>query len=152
MGSDSQRYVLHQDKQGLIWDLLLYVPTVAILVAIGFKLWYSANQNWTYLLLFLATFFFISGLSRILKTRLMALPSAPVALDVSKQRVHLDLRNGASVELVKDLRYFPDYAGKSMAITGVDLNGKKQQYIFHRGQFSSESEFKELQGQLSIYR
>lgn len=152
MGADSRRFVLHQDKQGMTWDLLLYVPTVLILASIGLKLWFGPNKHWTYLLLFMASFFFIQGLMRILKTRLLLLPGAPVALDLGKQRVRLGLRNGEQVELVKELRYFPDYAGKSIAITGIDLNGRKLQYILHRGQFASEADFKDVKGFLEPYK
>jgi hypothetical protein len=152
MGSDSRRYVLRQDKQGMTWDLLLYVPTVVILLSIGLKLWFGSNRNWTYLLLFMASFFFIQGAMRILKSRLMLLPTAPTAVEFSKQRIRLELRSGRQVELVSELRYFPDFAGKSIALSGNDLNGRKQQYILHRGQFASEGEFKDLRAVLEVYR
>lgn len=147
-----KRFDLHPDRRGMAWDLLLYVPTVAILASIGLILWFGPNHRWTYLLLFMASFFFIQGLMRILKTRLMVLPGAPVALDVNKQRIRLDLRGGRQVDLVKDLRYFPDLAGKSVAITGIDINGRKQQFILHRGQFASDATFNDLRGFLEVYR
>jgi hypothetical protein len=152
MGADSRCYVLHRDKQGMTWDLLLYVPTVLILASIGLKLWFGPDRHWTYLLLFMASFFFIQGSMRILKTRLLLFPGAPVKLSLAKQRVKLQLRNGDEVELVRELRYFPDYAGKSIALTGIDLNGRKLQYILHRGQFSSDAEFKDLKGFLEPYK
>ena len=152
MGAESRRYDLQQDKQGMIWDLLLYVPTVVFLLSIGLKLWFGPYKHWTYLLLFMATFFFIQGFMRIMKTRLMLLPSAPVALEIDKQRIRLALRNGERVELVQEVRYFPDMAGKSVAISGIDINGKKQQYVLHRGQFDSESAFKDVRGYLEVYR
>ncbi len=152
MGAESRRYDLQQDKQGMIWDLLLYVPTVVFLLSIGLKLWFGPYKHWTYLLLFMATFFFIQGFMRIMKTRLMLLPSAPVALEIDKQRIRLALRNGEGVELVQEVRYFPDMAGKSVAISGIDINGKKQQYVLHRGQFDSESAFKDVRGYLEVYR
>ena len=152
MAQKEKRYVLVQDKKGMMWDLLLYVPTVIFLISIALKLWYSADKNWSYLLMFLGSFFFFVGTSRILKSRLMILPSAPVALDVSKQRVRVELRNGSQVDLVKDVRFFPDFAGKSMAVTGMDLSGKKQQYVFHRGQFADNSAFDDAKSWLNIYR
>ncbi len=136
----------------MMWDLCLYVPTVLALFLIGVKLWFGPNQNWTYLLFFLASFFLISGSNRILKTRLLLLPTAPIALRIGKQRVGLQLRSGNRVELVKDVRFFPDHAGKSFAITGMDLNGKKQQYIIGRGQFADDSTFKDAKGFLQVYR
>ena len=152
MASDSRWYDLQQDKQGMIWDLLLYVPTVVFLLSIGLKLWFGPYKNWTYLLLFMASFFFIQGFMRIAKSRLMLLPGSPTALEVGRQRVRLKLHNGEQVELVQEVRYFPDMAGKSLAISGIDLNGKKQQYVLHRGQFSSEGEFKDVRGYLEVYR
>lgn len=58
MASKERRYELQQDRKGMVWDLLLYVPTVAALLLIGGKLWFGPNQNWAYLLIFLGTFFF----------------------------------------------------------------------------------------------
>jgi len=139
------------DKVGMYWDLALYVPTVIVLIAIGLKMWYSADKNWAYLLMFMASFFFMAGSNRILKSRMMLLPSSPVSIDADKQRIICRLRNGQQAELVKAVRYFPDFAGKSFAITGLDLNGKKCQYVFHRGQFANEDEYKELREFLRIY-
>lgn len=152
MAQKERRYILVQDKKGMIWDLLLYVPTVVFLVAIALKLWFSADKNWSYLLMFLGSFFFFVGANRILKTRLMILPSAPVALEVGKERVRVELRNGDHVDLVKDVRFFADFAGKSMALTGMDLSGKKQQYVFHRGQFAADNAFDDAKSWLQIYR
>lgn len=152
MGSEARRYVLHQDKKGMTWDLLLYVPTVVILGSIAMRLWYGGDKGWAYLPMALASFFFIQGAMRILKTRLMLLPQAPIAVDIAKQRIKLELRNGAVVELVSSLRYFPDYAGKTVAMSGVDLNGKTHQVILHLGQFGNASEFKDLRGFLEVYR
>lgn len=136
----------------MAWDLVLYVPTVVFLVSIALKLWYTADKNWSYLLMFLGTFFFLVGANRILKTRLMILPSAPVALEVGKQRVRVELRNGEAVDLVKDVRYFADFTGKTVALTGMDLSGKKHQYVFHRGQFGVQASFDDAKSRLQIYR
>lgn len=152
MAQNQRRYMLVQDKAGLAWDLLLYVPTVVFLISIALKLWYTADKNWSYLLMFLGSFFFFVGANRILKSRLMILPSAPIALEVGKQRVRVELRNGDQVDLVKDVRFFADFAGKSMALTGTDLSGQKQQYVFHRGQFGDSSTFDDARSWLGIYR
>ncbi len=147
------KFSLVADKKGALWDLCLYVPIVIFLISIAIKLWYGGvNQNWSYVLLFMATFFFISGTNRVLSGRLMVLPSAPLALDVSKSSVKVLIKSGSQVELVKDLRYFPDYAGKSFGLTGVDLSGQKKQFVFHKGQFESESMFKDVRSLLSVYK
>jgi len=82
---------------------------------------------------------------------MMLTGSSPISIDADKQRIICGLRNGGQVELVKELRYFPDFTGKSFAITGLDLNGKKCQYIFHRGQFADADEYKKLREFLRIY-
>jgi len=146
-----KRCVLHKDKIGMWWDLALYVPTVVFLLSIAFKFWYSSNQDWTYILLFAATYFFIAGANRILKVRLMILPDSPVVFEVNKQRILLELRSKDKVELVKNVRYFADFVGKSFAVSGMDLSGKKKQYVFSRGQFTSDTEFSELREFLKIY-
>ena len=135
----------------MVWDLLLYVPTVLALASIGLKLYYS-ESNFSYLLIFLATFFFLVGANRILGGRLMVLPQSPVAMDVNKKSVRLQLRNGGTVELVKDLRFFSDYAGKSFGLAGLDLSGRRRQYVFHRAQFGADSRFNDLKSLLSVYR
>ncbi len=152
MAESEKRYVLVQDRKGMTWDLLLYVPTVIFLVAIALKVWFGPNQSWAYLLVFMATFFLLTGANRILKTRLMILPAAPVAIDIGKQRVRLELRSGTQVDLVKGVRFFADFAGKSFALTGLDLSGKKQQYVFHLGQFADESQFKDAKSFLQVYK
>lgn len=152
MAAKESRYELVEDRKGMVWDLLLYVPTVTILVAIGLKLWYSPNQNWSYLLLFLGSFFFFVGANRILKTRLMILPSAPIAFEITQQYIRIELRNDDQIDLVKELRFFKEVGGKSFAVTGVDLSGKKQQYIFHQGQFTSLDTFNNAKSLLEVYR
>ncbi len=148
---DKARYNLVPDRQGLIWDLLLYVPTVFVLGLIGLKMWYGTNHEFAYLLFFLASFFFIAGANRILKTRLMLLPSAPVALEIGKARVRLVLRNGEQVDLIKDLRYYADHQGRSFGLSGKDVLGRPLQYLLHRGQFATLSAFQEATDLLKIY-
>lgn len=150
MAKKQYQVLLVQDKHGMYWDLALYVPTVIFLVSIALKMWYTADKNWSYLLMFMATFFLMAGSKRI-KSRMMLAGSSPISIDADKQRIICGLRSGDQVELVKTVRYFPDFAGKSFAITGLDLNGKKCQYVFHRGQFADLDEYKELREFLRIY-
>lgn len=145
-------YEFRQDRRGVTWDLLLYVPTVVALFSIAAKLWFTSNQSWSYLLVFLGSFFFLVGANRILKTRLLMVPSAPVALEVTKGHVSVRLRNGRSVDLVKDVRFFSEIGGKTFAITGMDLAGQKQQYVFHVGQFQDEAAYKSAKAYLEVYR
>ena len=152
MAESGKRYSLVQDRKGMMWDLWLYVPTVIFLVLIAIKVWYGPYQDWTYVLVFMATFFAFAGANRILKTRLMILPGAPTAIDVDKQRVRFELRNGKQVDLVKSVRFFGDFVGKSFAVTGMDMSGKKQQYVFHRGQFADEGQFKDVKSFLQVYK
>lgn len=151
MAKKQYQIALVQDKTGMYWDLALYVPTVIFLVSIALKMWYTADKSWAYLLMFMATFFLMAGSNRILKSRMMLTGSSPISIDADKQRISCGLRSGEKVELVKTVRYFPDFAGKSFAITGLDLSGKKCQYVFHRGQFSDVNEYKELREFLRIY-
>lgn len=136
----------------MVWDLLLYVPTVAILAAIALKLWYGPHQGFTYVLLFLASFFFIAGANRILKTRLMLLPNAAVALDTEVDKVQVALRNGERIDLVKELRFYPDTQGKSFGLAGKDVLDRRLQYIFHRGQFPTEAMYAQIVGNLKAYQ
>lgn len=145
-------FELVPDKKGLIWDLLLYVTTVVALLSIGIKLWFSPDQNWAYLLIFLASLFFFIGANRILKTRVMLLPSAAVALTIEPHRVVIRLKNGEEQVLVKDLKFYSEIGGKTFALTGMDLTGKKQQYIFHRGQFGDDSTYNAARALLEVYR
>lgn len=146
----SEHFQLIQDRRGMLWDIILYLPTVGGLATAASIFWYSENQNLAYLLFFLACFFLYQGIHRVLG-RLMLLPTAPVALDVTKKRVLLELRNGNKSELVKDLRYYSDYAGKSFGLAGMDLVGKKRQFVFHKGQFTNEESFKKIGSVLKIY-
>lgn len=145
-------FELSQDRKGMIWDLLLYVPTVTMLVIISLSLWYGGNQLFGYVILFASTFILLIGVNRILGTRLMILPGSPVSLDVSKREVRLKLRNGDTVNLVSNVRFFADFAGKSIGLSGVDTNGKRRQFVLHRGQFQDENEFSDVKSLLSVYR
>lgn len=136
----------------MVWDLLLYVPVVALLLSIGLQLWFGSKSGWSYLLVFLATLFFLIGANRVLKTRLMLLPGAAVALEIDKERITVDLKSGSRVVLVKDLRFFSEIGGKTFAITGMDMAGGKQQFVFHAGQFPSESSYKDAKALLEVYR
>jgi hypothetical protein len=106
---------------------------------------------WSYLLVFLGSFFFIVGLNRVL-SRMMVLPSAPVAIEIDKQGVYLNLRDDQRITLVKDVRFYPDFSGKSFGLSGVDLTGKRHQYVFHKGQYPSQAEFDEIKSLLNVYR
>jgi len=150
--SDVKKYSLIKDRKGLIWDALLYVPTVIALLSIGIKFWYGPNQNWAYVLFFMSSFFFIVGANRILSSRLMLLPNSPVGLEVGKSQVSVQLKSERKVDLIKNVKFFPDYAGKSFGLTGMDLAGKRRQFVLHRGQFDSEGEFKDLRALLNIYK
>lgn len=145
-------YDLAPDKRGATWDSLLYVPVVIMLALYAAKSWYGGDQTIAYVLVFLASFIFLIGLNRIVGTRLMLLPTSPRALELAKKSVAVATRQGERVELVKDLRYFPDYAGKSFGLTGIDLSGKKRQFVFHRAQFADEAEFKDLRSHLAVYK
>ena len=136
----------------MLWDLLLYVPTVVFLVVIGLMLWFSGMyHDWAYPLIFMATFFSLVGGNRILRTRLMLLPSAAIGFAVDKHRVCVELRNGQRLELVKNVKFYADFVGKSFAVTGMDLAGKVQKFIFHKGQFASEPEFNDAKSLLRVY-
>ena len=151
MGQKTE-YSLVQDRKGAIWDLVLYVPTLIVLALVASRLWYGGNQSFTYLLVFMISIIFFIAFNRIAKTRLMILPSSPVAFSVSKKGVSLTLKNGETVELVKGLRFFADIAGKSIGLSGVDLGGTKRQYVFHKGQFSNFSDFDRSKAQLQIFK
>lgn len=145
---ETARFDLVQDRKGLAWDLLLYIPTVAVLASLAAKFWYGDDHNLAYLLYFLTCFFFIVGFNRIFKTRLMLLPSAPVSLEVSGQSAGLVQRNGSRIDLVKKLRYYSDFSGRSFGISGLDGAGKQMQFVFHKGQFATGEEYKFAQESL----
>ncbi len=134
----------------MVWDALLYLPTVAGLGAGGAVFWHNGSQSLAYLLLFLTFFFLYQGLHRI-SGRMMLLPTAPVTLEISKQQVLIQQKNSDKITLVKDVRYFADYAGKSFGLTGMDLQGRKRQYVFHRGQFRGDEDFKRAGAFLKVF-
>lgn len=152
MAETDKHFNLVQDRKGMVLDILLYVATVIALLLLAAKLWYGPYQAGTYVLVFLATFICFIGFNRIFKTRLMMVPTAPVAILVGKQRVSLELRNGAKVDLVKGVRFFGDFVGKSFGLTGMDMSGKQQQFVFHRGQFADEAQFKDAKSFLQVYK
>jgi hypothetical protein len=146
----SEVFELSQDRKGVTWDAMMYVPTVAGLGTGAFIFWYDQNQGLAYLLFFLACFFFYQGVHRALG-RMLILPQSPVSLDISKQRVSLVMRNGETVELIKNVRYFSDHAGKSFGLTGMDMMGAKRQYVFHKGQFADEAAFGKVGDALKVF-
>ena len=146
----SEQFELIQDRKGVLWDLAMYIPTVAGLCTAAFIFWYKPNHALAYLLFFLGCFFFYQGLHRVLG-RLIILPTAPAKLDVNKQRVIVELKNGKTIELVKNVRYFSDYAGKSFGLTGMDASGAKRQYVFHKGQFSDQGTYQRIGGSLKVF-
>jgi len=145
-------YLLHPDKRGVFWDAVLYVPTVSFLGFYGLTFWYSKEYTTlAYALWFLACFFLIAGVNRILR-RLLVASGAPVRLDVDKKRrVTVHLKGGDSVALAKDLRYFKDYAGRSFGLSGSDGTGKTWQFVFHRGQFGDQATFTKINNALEVF-
>ena len=91
--SENNQYNLIADRKGMVWDVLLYVPTVIALASIATSFWFSDNQNMGYLFYFLTCFFLIAGVNRIFKTRLMLFPSAPVSFAIEDQRIRLGQKN-----------------------------------------------------------
>ncbi len=128
---------LNADKPGVIWDLILYVPTVGFLLLIGLRYWYADDSSLLGEgLMFLGFFFFIVAVNRISR-RLLLMPSSPVGLDIRKEHITMMLKNGDKRLLMRDIRFFSDKAGKSFGLTGMDERGAKQQYVFHKGQFDA---------------
>jgi hypothetical protein len=145
---NAARFDLSQDRKGMIWDLLLYIPTVTALLSMAAKFWYGNDTNLAYFFVFLGSFFFIAGANRILKTRLMLLPSAPVAIEINKRVIRLVLRNGEHVELVENLRFYSDYAGRTFGLAGSNKTGQRLQFVFHKGQFPLAQDYQEIQNKL----
>ena len=101
---------LRADKAGIVWDLILYVPTVGFLLLIGLRYWYVGDEQLLgQALVFLGFFFFMVGGGRVLR-RLLWMPSVPVAMDISKERVALKLKNEEQRLLMRDIRFFADHA------------------------------------------
>ena len=140
------------DKRGMWWDLALYVPTIVALLSVASQFWYSGNQGFTYLLIFLTTFIALIGFNRVFKTRLMVLPKSPVALCVSKKNVKVSLKNNDELDLAQEIRFFSDMAGKSFGLTGLDLSGKRQQFVFHKGQFANPADFDAVKASLRVFK
>ncbi len=130
----------------MLWDLLLYVPTVTALGVFAFSTFYDGKVPVAYLLGFLACFFLIAGANRILTTRLMLLPNAPVALVVGAHAVDLVLRNGSTIGLRSALKLYRDKPPRSFGLAGLDELGRRHQFIFHRGQFGGDDEFQAVMG------
>lgn len=152
MAADAKKYEFVRDTRGMTWDLALYIPTTVALILVGSRLWFAGDHGFAYAVVFATTFIILIGFNRIFKTRLMMLPNAPTAISVSKAGVDLTLKNGAQIQLVKDVRFFSDLAGRSIGLAGTDLTGKAHQHIFHKGQFASESEFGEVKASLRIFK
>lgn len=136
-----RQFNLVADRKGVTWDLLLYIPTVIALASIATSFWYGDDHNMGYLFYFLTCFFFIAGVNRIFKTRLMLFPSAPISFVVNEQQIELVQKNGMKVNLIKNIKYYSDYSGKSFGLSGLDGQGKQQQFVFHKGQFGVAEEF-----------
>lgn len=145
-------YVLRPDMRGVFWDAVLYVPTVSFLAFYGLNFWYSGtHMTWAYGLWFLACFFLVAGMTRILR-RLLLLPTAPIRINIDKKRkVSIHLKGGEGVELIQNVRYFKDYANRSFGLSGSDASGKRRQFIFHRGQFEDEGLYTKLNGVLEVF-
>lgn len=141
MSIKKTRYDLQQDRAGMYWDLLLYIPTVGALLTVALYGWYDKNTSLAYLMGFLASFFLIAGSNRILKTRLMILGSAPIALEIRQKEVTITLKNKTTIDLLKDVTLYSDLSGKTFGLGGLNAQGMKEQFIFHRGQFALHQDF-----------
>jgi len=141
----AKRFELRPDLKGAAWDLLLYVPTVIALASVGAKFWFGDEHSLAYLLSFLASFFFLIGANRILKTRLMLLPTAPVRIDLDSDSVSIVQRSGASADLVKEQRVFPDFSGRSFGLSGLNREGRRLQFVLHRAQFADDAAYAAVQ-------
>jgi hypothetical protein len=64
----------------------------------------------------------------------------------------VELKGGERVDLVKNVRFFPDYAGKSFGLSGMDLAGKQRQFVLHRGQFADPAAFQRLREALASFK
>jgi hypothetical protein len=140
----NKRFVLVQDRKGMMWDLLLYIPTVVALVSMAMKFWYGEDVSLAYLFSFLACFFFMIGANRILKTRLMILPTAPIAIEIDETGTQIIMRNGEQSGL-NEMRIYADYSGRSFGLVGSDRLGHRLQFIFHKGQFPTVQKYQEIQ-------
>jgi hypothetical protein len=139
--STGTRYTLRRDYHGVLWDALLYVPTVSALAVFAVSNWYDNKVSIAYLLGFLACFFLIAGANRILTTRLMWLPSAPIAIETRANAADLILKSGEIIKLQRDVRLYRDRSGRSFGLTGLSEEGRRRQFVFHRAQFGQDSDF-----------
>jgi hypothetical protein len=139
------QFNLVPDQKGVVWDLLLYVPTVIALASIATSFWFSEDHTLGYLFYFMTCFFVIAGVNRIFKTRLMLFPTSPILIAVADQSIELKQKNGVQLNLIKNIRYYSDYAGKSFGISGLDGSGKQLQFVFLKGQFGSAEKFEAAQ-------
>ncbi len=131
---------LAPDKRGVIWDLLLYVPTVSFLWLYGLRFWYAGTQQWLgYLLMFLGTFFLLAGAHRI-AGRLLLTAKSPVAIEITKKAVRLHLKSGEVLSLLRDVRFYPDTADRSFGLSGIDGTGERHQFVIHRNQLGDNWE------------
>lgn len=142
------RHVLCRDNRGVVWDALLYVPTVTALGLFAFSTFYDGKVEVAYLLGFLACFFLFVGANRILTTRLMLLPTAPVAIETGQGSVGLVLRNAEAIWLRREIKVYRDKPPRSFGLTGLDDAGRRRQFVFHRGQFGSDGEFQTVIGDI----
>jgi len=147
-----ESFTLQPDKKGAVWDAVLYIPVIALLVGMALQFWYGQYQYVSYILVFSASYIALIGINRVFKSRLMMGSDSPKWLELSKKNVVIATNAGEKVELVSELRYFPDYAGKSFGLAGLDMSGKKRQFVFHRGQFAQESEFKDIRSRLAVFK
>ena len=150
--SPGTRYILCRDYHGILWDALLYVPTVTALGVFAVSSWYDDKVPVAFLLGFLACFFLIAGANRILTTRLMLLPSAPVAIETGSNAADLILKSGEIIRLRRDLKLYREQSGKTFGLTGLNEQGKRCQYVFHRGQFRQDSDFQAVMNDLDTTR
>jgi hypothetical protein len=144
----ARRFELSPDRKGAVWDLLLYVPTVAALATVGARLWFGEDRGFAYLLSFLASLFFLIGANRILKTRLMLLPTAPKGIELEGDCLTIVLRNARRVNLVKQQKLYRDMAGRSFGVSGLDREGRRLAFVFHRGQFADPKDYRAAQDAL----
>ncbi len=147
-----ESFMLQPDTKGAAWDAILYIPVVGILIMMALQFWYGQYQYVSYILIFSASYITLIGINRVFKSRLMVGSAAPKWLELSKKNVIVATNGGEKIELVNELRYFPDYAGKSFGLAGVDMAGKKRQFVFHKGQFAQESEFKDIRSRLAVFK
>ncbi len=143
--AEIKQFDLAADRKGVVWDLLLYIPTVIALGSIATGFWYGDNQNMGYLFYFLTCIFIFVGVNRVFKIRLLLFPTAPVSFLVVDQGIVLEQKNGQQVNLIKNIKYYSDYSGKSFGISGLDGSGKQLQFVFHKGQFKLGETFDSAQ-------